>query len=149
MIGISRLTPISPGDAGDPGPIGNRLLYFGASQNDYVTTRAYYWPYSTAFGVLTSGPLELVIDRAGTLANLIVHAYVNALDTDTTFNVWLNGATTALTVILPASSTSVVTDFAHTVAVVAGDRVGLSSVRPAGTFGQNLSVRATFERLAA
>lgn len=149
MLGVSRLTPISPGDVGDPGPIGNRLLYFGATQNDYIVTRAYYWPYSTAFGVSTAGPLELVIDRPGVLRNLILHPYVNALDTDTTFNVWLNGATSALTVVLPAGSTSVVSDLSHSVAVVAGDRVGLSSVRAAGTFGLDLHVRASFERIAS
>lgn len=148
-IGISPLpTIISPGDQGDRGPIGPRLIYFGASGNTFTTTRAYYQPYSTDFNISTT-IIEIVNNVDGYLANLFFRVNSNAADSDATIAVFKNGVITALQCVLPAGSTSIVSDTTHQITVAPGDRIALSSTRGPGTFGIGFGkCSGTFERVA-
>lgn len=148
-LGISPLpTVIGPGDQGDRGPIGPRLFYFGGITNTFTTTRVYYNPFSTDFNVSTT-LIEVVNNVDGYLANLIFRLSSNAADSTSTIAVFVNGSITALQCTLAAGSTTPVFDTTHQVTVVPGDKIALSSVRAAGTFGIGFGrCCGVFERVA-
>ena len=150
MIGLSpapaEMGPV--GAVGDAGPIGSQMIAFGAASVANVTTRVYYWPYTVGFNSTTTIN-EIEIKVAGYLANLFFRVDANSADTDTVVTVYVNGAATALTVTVPAGSTATISDTTHHVTVAPGDKVAISTVRAAGTFGLTFGrARAVFERVA-
>ncbi len=149
MIGISPL-PTVIGLAtvmGDQGPGGPRAFYFGCNSGVYTTNPVYYYPFSTDFNVSTS-VIEIENNVAGYLKNLFVRTAANACDGDTTFVVYVNGASTLLSVALILGSTAIVSNTSDQVTVAAGDKISVRSTRP-GTYGVGLGkTYATFERTA-
>src|SRR5690349_20311411 len=98
-LGISPLpTVIGPGPQGDQGPVGPRLIMFGASAYTATALR-YARPFTTDLTVSTT-LVELVNNTPGYLANLFFRVNSNTADSDATITVYKNGSATALTCLL-------------------------------------------------
>lgn len=104
----------------------------GATQGHGATM--YYSPSTQAAGNATETAVRHNLMRTGTLRTLRVRAAGNTLDGTTTVTVWMNGATTALTVTLAAGATNG-SDTTHTVNVPANAQISIKVVT-AGTTGQ-------------
>ena len=135
---VSVATPASANDAatkayvesvvgggGGPSP-----AYFCAGGNNSSAAATSITHFSAlngdSSGNFTESIMGSICPLTGTLKNLRVRAGLNTETTGSTvFTILVNGVATALTVSIPASSTSVVSDTTHTVAVTAGDRITL------------------------
>lgn len=136
-VGVAGQVLLSQGGAGNPPifqsiPSGGKAIFNSTTQlnetpqyscltstNNYVGTTATNTPSVMAF--------------SGTFSLLNCYMPTNTSVTDTIVTLFVNGSATALTVTIPAASTTLVIDSTHSVSVNAGDLVGFqvtSTVQP-------------------
>jgi hypothetical protein len=90
--------------------------------------------------------MELPAPRSGTLRNLFVrHNVSGGNGNNVTYTVTVNGVATAITVMLATGAVGQASDTTHTLAISAGDRIGLMVVKAASIGGGSVDVVVTLE----
>ena len=130
------------GNQGNAG-LGGGALYTSFGNSNMGSNQTRYVGVGSSGLDATESDVQLVITSSGTLQNLSVQPVINTRGDDTVATVRLNGADTAITVTIPAGSTSFIQDLANTVAVVAGDLVSIQFVT--GGSGGNFRAIASVE----
>jgi hypothetical protein len=82
--------------------------------------------------VSSGNPYSARVHTAGVVSRLSVYVPTNTSSVDQTFTLWKNGAATALTVTIPASTTGVFTNNADEISVAPGDTLHYRMVATAG-----------------
>ncbi len=109
---------------------------------------SYHSLYGSANFQTTEIYAATVMPVAGSVDKLYAKFFTNTLNVAAVLTLFKNGSSTGLTVSIPAGSTGVITDLAHSVSFVAGDTASwqLSIAAGSGT-GNYLSLAAVWHNL--